>query len=374
MIKYGYGNGSLFSWDRDFHFEGNGMQAPEEAFISENRVEDEMLGAALMSGWTGTFIVIHSDGISEHTCLMGFDVKVGYWIGKDIPEEQLKRASKSLPICICGPIVSSPERMVKKCEQHPTSRVYACPIVDELSALGVLVRHADVKRPYRVQLFWQNTESIDAEYNEFDPALDGDGYGRMADLVTHGLFPVNEMMWTVGISPFYGKVLHRDWLPESQMIVRRVDVDRLFPSVPVSAKNYAATSVPVMMETTRQFRAETGYNGPFVNVFVSTDYVPGVSVFMRFYKTLSNKGYVYASGLGRMKSNCIPVFRSNRAYRAKVAEGRFSAVAAVASIPLAGRVLALGSIPMGNIPMLAGFQLHGFQRFQGFQEGFRVIQ
>jgi len=327
-MRFGYdkSTGALFSWEHDLRFEGKVKQPPDGAFVSESRIEDDMIGAAFMSGWSGTFIVLHSDGFNEHVCLMGFDLRTGYWIGKDIPKNQLR---SSLPICICGPIVSSPERMAAKCYQYPTSRMYACPVVDEISAIGALLRNVDVKRPCRTQLFWDNTDEIGAEHKDFDPSMDGDGYGRMADLVAHGLFAVNEMMKTVGVSPFYGKVLHRDCLPESQMIVRRVDVDRLFPSIPVSAKNYAAVSVPVMMETTSQFRAETGYNGPFVSVFVSTDYVPGVSTFMRFYKTFSNMGHVYTSNLERMATdgagglsammrNCVPVFRSNRAYRARI--------------------------------------------------------
>jgi hypothetical protein len=165
---------------------------------------------------------------------------------------------------------------------------------------------------------WANKKVWNADSREFDPKLEGDGMGRMADLVANDLLPVNEYKESIGVSPFYGKTLHRDWQEGSLCIVRMVDMDRLFPTVPISAKNYVATSVPVRMETTPQFRAETGYNGEHVDVFASTDYVPDVATFMRFYKTFSGRSFVWASEQDRViQKPIVPVFRNDRAYRVK---------------------------------------------------------
>jgi hypothetical protein len=325
MKKFGYDkvSGALFSCEFDLHFEGISQAPPDGAFISINHLEDEMIGCAFMSGWTDTFVVIHSDGFQEHSCLFGFDSRVGYWKGQDIGQDDLNKMSARMPICVCGEIVCYPDTLAGLCSRYPVSRMYVCPLVDELAALGVLVRNTEKTRPRRMQIVWENKDTIDAEFKEFDPKLDGDGLGRMADLVANGFLPVNEMMTAVGVSPFYGKTLHRDWIQGSKVIVRRVEIDSLFPQVPISAKNYAAISVFVRMETTEQFRSISGYNGQYIDVFVSTDTVPGVSTFMRFYKTFSGKGFVFVSNCDDVipHEKIIPVFRSDRAYR--VAQSKY---------------------------------------------------
>jgi hypothetical protein len=315
MKKYGYDEttGALFSWEFGLQFEGI-TKMPEGAFKSVDRPEDEMLGCVFMSGWNGTFVVIRSDGKSnEQYCLFGYDSKVGYWKEQNVRQSQMEIFNT---YCICGEVVQYPEKVADICYRHRTSRMYVCPLANELAALGVLVRNMDKMLPYRVQLAWDNKEPINAEFKEFDPKLDGDGLGRMADLVTHGLSPVNEMMTTVGVSPFYGKTLHREWCSGSRVIVRRSEVDTLFPRVPISSKNYAATSVFVKMETSEKFRELSGYNEKYIDVFVATDYVPGVSTFMRFYKTFSGRGFVFVSDRDVVQhKKIVPIFRSDRAYK-----------------------------------------------------------
>jgi hypothetical protein len=317
MKRYGYDKetGSLFSWDQDFLFDGSGKVAPEGAFVSEDRIRDEMAGCAFMSGWTGTFVVISSDGEIEHASVFGFSLRKGYWKGLDLDREVWKKMSIRTPICVCGSVVLSPEKISSLCARYPNSRMYVCPLVDGLSALGVLVGNLK-SMPRRMQIACDNKEPIDVEFKEFDPQLDGDGLGRMADLVTHGLLVVNEMKTVQGVSPFFGKTLHRDWMPGSQVIVRRVEIDTLFPQVPISAKDYAATSVFVKMKTTDQFKEAAGYNEPFVDVVVSTDYLPEVSTFMRFYKTFSGRGFVFVSEQNLVRhKEIVPVFRATKAYR-----------------------------------------------------------
>ena len=317
MKKYGYDkdSGILMSLDSDFWFEGKTLSAPEGSFISEDREVDEMTGCAFLSGWSGTFMVLKSDGTDEKHCVFGWETGKGHWKGNNVSQDDLRKLSTRMPICVCGSVVLSPEAMGKLCSRFPNSRMYACPIVEELAAFGVLVRNAG-KRPYRAALFWDNKDTIDAEFQTYDPVLEGDSMGRMADVITAGLPAVNEVMKTIGVSPFYGRTLHKGWIPGSQIIVRTVDMDSLFPISPISAKNYVATSVPVKMETTEQFRELTGYNEPFADVFVSTDYIPGLSTFMRFFKTLSGRGFVFTSKNDKKKHGpIVPVFRGDKVYR-----------------------------------------------------------
>lgn len=325
MKQYGYDplTGHTFSLERDFQYEGVFPSAPSEnCYVagdrSEDRLEDEIIGCAFLSGWKGTFLAIHSVN-NPKRFLFGFEDCMRYWRGPDINDADFKRLSYRMPICVSGGIVANSEQMAALCSEYPHSRIYACPIVDELIAFGVLARNISGS-PYRVNWARDNNETIDADSIKYDPVLDGDGFGRMADLVAHDLLcdlmPVNEIKTTIGLSPFYGKVLHKKWIKGSQIIVRIEMMDELFPNIPISAKNYAATSVPVKMETTSQFSELTGYNEPFADVFVATDYVPGVSVFMRFYKTLSGRGFVFTSDQGNVQHGpIVPVFRGNMAYR-----------------------------------------------------------
>jgi len=314
MKKYGYDKvtGTLVSWDFDFHYEGKCPVAPVSAFISKSTIQDEMAGCAFMSGWSDTFIVIRSDGTNYEYGMLGTEHEM--WIGNNLDQEMLKKISLRMPICICGKIVSIPDKMAELCGRFSNSRIYACPLIDELAAFGVLTREIGHK-PYRFTPAWDNKEEINAEHITFDAHLEGDGFGRMADVVKSGMPVLNEMMTTIGVSPFYGKVLHSGWVPGSQVLVRIQEMDKFFPHSPISAKNYAATSVPVSMETTEKFRKEVmaGYNEKFAEVFVVTDYVPGVSTFMRFYKTFSGKGFIFTTD--RDSKRKMPIFRADKAYR-----------------------------------------------------------
>ena len=316
MKKYGYDKltESLVSWDFNFHYEGKCPVPPISAFISEKTIEDEMIGCVFMSGWSDNVLVIRSDGENFQYGMFGMDHKQGMWIGSDIDQDILKKMSSMMPICICGNIVTEPVKMMTLCGKFPSSRIYACPLTDELAAFGVLIREIG-KKPYRFIPAWDNKEEINAEHITFEANLDGDGLGRMADVVKSGIPVLNEMMTTIGVSPFYGKVLHSGWVPGSQVVVRIQEMDQFFPHAPISVKNYAATSVPIRMETTEKFRKAvmTGYNEQFVDVFVATDYVPGSSTFLRFYKTFAGKGFIFTTD--RDPKRAMPIFRADKAYR-----------------------------------------------------------
>lgn len=319
MKKYGYDRetGALFSWEFDFRFEGWNIEAPLNAFVSFDRIEDKMIGSAFLSGRSGTTMVVQSDGLDQQHCLFGRDRRLGYWKSQGVDQNALGRMSLSLPLCVCGDIVYCPDKMAELCSQFPNSRVYACPVSRELPAFGVLVRNIN-RSPYRMPLIWENKGVIDAEFMEFDPKLDDDAVGRMADAVNLGVPVSNEVMTSIGVSPFYDRIIHRELRNSTDVvvIVRIADVDSLFPNVPISSKNYAATSVPVRMDTTDQFRKQTGYDKSFVDVFVATDYVPGLGAFMRFYKTFSGNSFVFSSSRGSVEcDDFVPVFRKDRVYR-----------------------------------------------------------
>jgi hypothetical protein len=332
-MKYGYdiSTGHLFSFDKDFSYDGIKMMPPVDGqvFLTNRCVDsglkDILYGCLFASGWKDA-VVLYANGDSLKYYLVGMDM-FGFWHDSTpLDVAKLKKSLSKLPLCVCGDSVYNPSKMLDICCLHSNSRIFVCPVVEELASFGVLVKNIGIM-PYRMKFAWDNNKEIsDCDFKTFDKKLDGDSYGRMADLVAHGVITLNEIMNPIGVSPFFDRVIHRDYFDGCVFIVRMVDVDRLFPDIPISAKNYAATSVPVKMKTSCEFRKETGYNGEFADIFVSTDYVPEISIFMRFYKTMSGRGIVCTSKKDSILnvSQYLPVFRSQRAY--KVPLGKYEQI------------------------------------------------
>lgn len=317
MKQFGYdqNNGYLFSWEFDFQYEGIVPSPPVGAIISENQISDSMMGCAFMSGWSGKMIVLYSNGIDYEYRVFSREFGGAFWKGPIMTQEEANIIGESLPFCVCGEIVRQPEKLFDFCNQHPTSRVYVCHVIKELAAFGALAGKIN-KLPHRAGLVWDNTDTLDAESISFNPKLYGDSYGNMALQVSQGRIVCNDIMKSVGLSSFYGKDIHTCWTKGCIFIVRIAEANKFFPETPISAKNYAATSVPVRMKTSDAFRSVTGYNEPFANVLIATDYIPGLSTFMRFYKSFSGRGVVCSTEHNTVQHGLfIFVFRSDRVYR-----------------------------------------------------------
>jgi hypothetical protein len=197
-------------------------------------------------------------------------------------------------------------------------RVYVCPLVDELAAFGVLamkLMEIGKEKPRRAFLCSPNEEPMDGKSVEFDPKLEGDGYGVMADVVTHGVPALNDVMKCPGVSPFYGKALMRNCSSPVAYLVRCESVDKYFPCEPISAKMYAATSVPVQFDNTNEFRKASGCESDKVNVVIVSDFIFMLPVFMNFYQIMSKCDVVATASPENVAcSKAMPVFRYRRAY------------------------------------------------------------
>lgn len=220
-------------------------------------------------------------------------------------------------ICMCGSDVFNSKLVRDFCKKHSSYGVYICPIVSELSSLGAIVFGLGLRatriNPTQILVGTLNFESL-----PFANDIEDDYLGQMADLVSRGFPVVNLSKSRLGVSPFYGNVLHAGSSGSSCVIVRRVEVEELFPYELVSIRDYASTSVWVQMLAGNEFKEKTGYLNDTVNVFVSTDYDEDVAKFMRFYKTLSGNGFVFVSDFVSKEYNgIVPVFRFDRMYRLK---------------------------------------------------------
>lgn len=321
MTYHGYDPQSkcLFSWDGDFKYLGKTDKPPEGSFLVEEEDKQwlEMAGCQFLSGHRRHCVMYLSAGdnsVSAYGDMLKIDCK---WSHCYNWEQVIKHVHIAAPICVGGYVVNDPAEMAKLCKSYPSNSIYACPLVEELAAFGVLVVNIqDRERPRRTSLCIPNTELLSGECVEFDTKLDGDGFGRMADLVKQGKPVLNEMMTCPGVSPFYGKIVTRETGDLSTFIVRSDVIDKYFPSEPISSKSYAATSVPVEMVNTEVFRKDSGCNREKVNIMVASDYVPGLQVFSTFYRIMSGLPF-FGVTESKIFTKNPPVFRYNRGYKGR---------------------------------------------------------
>ena len=320
-MNYGYDSKTkcLFSWDGEFHYEGKVDTAPADAFLVEEEFRPwlEMAGCHFLSGHRRNCVFYLSAG--ENSCAAYGDMLHANckWTDCHDWKQVIKHVHPNTLLCVAGYVANDPVAIAELCRTHPCNTVYVCPLVEELAAFGVLaVNLLDKEKPRRTSLCITNNQDMEGQYLEYDHKLDGDGYGKMADVVHRGFAVLNEMMDCPGISPFYGRVLaNKSGLPPV-FIIRSDSIGRYFPHEPLSTTHYAATSVPVEVENTRSFMEQSKCNAPKVNIVVSSDYIPGLPVFMNFYKVMSGNDCVGTTCPKQLASSKkVPVFRYNKAYK-----------------------------------------------------------
>jgi hypothetical protein len=118
-----------------------------------------------------------------------------------------------------------------------------------------------------------------------------------------------------GVSPFYGRALARSSSSAVAYLVRCESVNKYFPCESVSAKMYAATSIPVEFKNTSEFRKASGCELDKVNIVVVSDFILMLPVFMNFYHIMS-KCDIVAVVLPEnvVCPKAMPVFRYRRVY------------------------------------------------------------
>ena len=216
--------------------------------------------------------------------------------------------------CFFGYEASNPTIVSEFCKSQTPKNVFVCPLTDELVAFGMVVRKVwgNVEiGPRRADLSQPFDEPLDCACATFDPKLNGDGLGRMAELIGRKkVYVLNQMRIVPGISPFYGSLLG----PKGKgYIVRSDSVLRYFPHEPLNASLGAATCVPVEMTPTDEFKRLSGDDREKMPVFVSSEHVNGLPTFMRFLKIMSGMDFVGFTTWNRSVVEGV-VFRHSRGY------------------------------------------------------------
>lgn len=326
-MQYGYDQQTkcLFSWDGDFKYEGKIDIAPPDAFIVEQELRPwlEMAACHFLSGYRRHCVFYLSDegnSISAYGDMLKAECK---WTNCHDWKKVITHIHPNAPLCVAGYVAQEPATIAELCRTYPCHTVYVCPLVEELAAFGALVTNLHQEKPRRTSLCVPNKEDMGGPYQEYDAKLNGDGYGQMANIVHRGLPVLNEMMSCPGISPFYGRVLSKKVGDSPTYIIRSEAVHKFFPNEPLSATHYAATSVPVEVNNTTSFKRASGCDEEKVKIFVSSDHVPNLPVFMNFYKVMSNNDFVGTSNSKQLVcSKNLPVFRYDKGYSKELRNGR----------------------------------------------------
>lgn len=311
-MNYGYDGEHLFSFDGQFKYLGI-TEPPDGISVGENVMAARMTGSYFISGYRGPTLSIWSDG--EGAVIAMTYTKNGKIVHSSAGDGGV---AHHVPICLSGPVVYDGKKVAEFCDTYSHSSVFVCPVVQELASLGMACEGVETFRAHLADKNLDEYEGLD--FQEYDSNLDGDGMGRMASVISRNGFAVNQIMTPVGISGFYGRTLFRD-VDENReplFIVQTKSMDKYFPAASISMKHYAATSVPVVIPNTDEFRKATKCTADSVAVLASTDHIRGLPEFMRFYQVMSGRDWVcfgdkYAAK-GFKSCKRVPVFRYNKAY------------------------------------------------------------
>lgn len=300
--------GHVVEWDGKFRFGGD----PEGAHEVSEPAPASAVGAAFLSGRRGCPVtVLERSGRSACLVVSGPMVMSS---GGDV-----SNLASGDSWALCGPGVADPNAVAAVCRGTAAVSMSVCPLVDPLPAFGYVVAALAVQglaRPRMTRFCEPWAESLDLDGQEFDPGLDGDGYGRMAHLVQARTPVVNQMMRTPSVPAFYGRVLSTGgWWGHPVFLMLPDAALRYFPTEPLSLRNYAATWVPVAVGNTEEFSRASGWGHSRATIFTASELTPGLGSFLRFVQMMCREDFVASSDPRDVPVRSrVPVFRHHCAY------------------------------------------------------------
>jgi len=317
MAAYGYDGRHLFKLDESISYEGETSTPPTHGvhLVGDEGMATRFTGSYFLSGVVRPALNVWADGKTTAFVL-------SHWTDGEIRHEKIDNIgaiSHVVPICLNGPVVNSPTFVAEFCRSFPSSSIFVCPIDQELSALGAVVKN---KKPYRAYIPSPQVGDMPYESQEYDPKLEDDKYGRMADLVAKGIPVYNNIYSGPGGGPFYGSVLTMAPHPEMEMyIVNSESMQKYFPTDPISAKYYAATTVPVIMSPSEECKDIAGSKQDKMSVMASSSFAIGMTTFMNFYKICSGRDWCSMNPARLIAPNkTLPLFQYDKAYRVTASE------------------------------------------------------
>lgn len=297
----------------------SGLGYVDDTIYYVNRHEAGIWGSRFLSGFQDERMVcFHSDGVQ--TSVTGVQ-----WCSElvQVALPITVQIASTVPICLSGPICRDPAFVSSFVRQYPSNRIFVCPVVEELEALGALVigllKREEKCVPCRISFYEECKEEIDGEViQEYDDTLKHDNLGRIATALRFGVPVINQVRKGIGISPFYDRVLTLNLTQGKEKIylIRNGDLKRFFPKEPPSLWMEAASCVPVEGYCSKEFRDISGLDVEKVVFFAMSDFQIGASEFMNFLLMITDKRIVASAPLKMMSElGSSFLFRYNKAYK-----------------------------------------------------------
>ena len=303
--------GHSFSWNGEIFYQGKLASAPSDALTgepSDNHLS-EMTGCYFLSGLRNTAYVYWSDGKARFVTLV-----------------KGTSTTRNPILCLCGPICAKPDLLMEQFGDLLGTSIYICPLQEELRAFGILAQELikGLCKPRKIPLYDKNYDLIPGrEHLDFQDNLDGDCIGRLAQVVGSGIPVINEIRKSIGVSPFYGKVLVKNTMTFGKpvsFVISISAVDRYFPKMPITSR-YMAATVSVQVRNTDAFREASGDNSEFVNIHLATDSDPDLRLFLEYLNIFGKQEFAAAYERKTFPmENKLPVIRYNRGYIMKQVE------------------------------------------------------
>lgn len=275
-----------------------------------------LTGSYFLSGGTRPALNIWSD--NRQTFMVVSKWNDGIIHGEIFGENFL---SKSVfPICISGEIVRSEYKLSEFCKIFPSCKIFACPIVEGLYDFGISKKY---DFPCMETLLSPNILDLPYESSDYDD-LNGDCWGKMANLVNCGLAVYNQVYNGESGRPFFNNFLTKSAHNEKPIfLVNEKMIDDYFNVDPISLKLYASKTCPVILTSSEKFKHETGCTKDKVVVFLASSFSEGTTEFMNFYKIFSGKDWCGICPKELIiPIHDVPLFAYNKMYTLTPAEYR----------------------------------------------------
>jgi len=214
----------------------------------------------------------------------------------------------------------------KYIDEFPLSNpVYACPLHDEIEALGALVAGMPELRTRRVDFFKENDQPLfeDVETKVFDPVLDDDCLGQMALAINQGCVVYNDTRRGIGNNGFYNTYLSKTPLiNEPICLMTSLQAKEFFPDLPLIFRYYVCSCLPMKVKTTPELAKVIGRDISSVFLRVVGPYDHELRSFLGFaHKGSHQSGIVFgASSVELYPKTNIYWFLRKRVYKLSVQE------------------------------------------------------
>lgn len=320
-MKYSYDTNTkaLFSFDKDFQYEGLTEYPPVDAeYIDSSQEFDLVTGS-----WTGAYFL---SGFNSKALNIHCNDKENFYIAlssltkdKKIQHEMVTECESwpSSYVIISGKIVKDPVDLAFVLNYFHNKKIFVCPFVEVLPTFGGMVVQA-WQNPRRIEFETPWTKIIkEVPSKPFYKQIENDSAGRIAyDIFVKNRPVLTQMICSLGFNPLDNKVLSAIPLTDKPIFCISYElVNKYFPYENIVFKKYVATAVPMYLTPGDEFKKIFKCDDK-VLVYVITDYDCDILTGLtETLKNLEEPMFVCHELKSFFKDKLLPVYRHNAIYK-----------------------------------------------------------